>query len=280
MANLKKKAERIAKLYAENPNVDAVLLGGSVSRGWQDAYSDIELLVFWKQAPKDEERKQPILESHGMIIDFHPLEEEEWSETYITQGIKLEISNFLTTSIHRFLNDTLRSFDTDPETQCITAAIDHGRALSGEDTIAEMKKQTATYPDGLISAMINANISFGSRWTNRAALLHRKDWLMLYRVMADVQTRIMSLLFALNREYVIHPGFKWQRKSIDEMAIKPSNISARLESVFLGKPQDAVREMEEIIQEVFDLIEEELPQLDVSDARKQTEQVRPRNDDL
>lgn len=278
--DLHKTAESAARIYAENPHVEAVLLGGSVSKGWQDEFSDIELLIFWKQPPSDEDRKRVILQTSGTILDFHPYEDEEWSETYVAGGVKFEISNFLTPTIRRFLNDTLQFFNTDPETQCIAAAISHGRALRGETVIDEMKKQVANYPDGLRSAMIAANIGFGSRWNNRAALLHRKDWLMLYRVMADVQTRIMSVLFALNRQYVIHPGFKWQRKSLDEMAIKPANISARMESVFLGNPQDAVRVMEEIIREVFDLIEGELPQLDVSGARKQTEQGRPRNDGL
>ena len=31
----------------------------------------------------------------GTILSYHPYEEEEWSETYLTkEGIKLEISNF------------------------------------------------------------------------------------------------------------------------------------------------------------------------------------------
>lgn len=33
MADLKILAEQLARLYAENPKVDGVLLGGSVSRG-------------------------------------------------------------------------------------------------------------------------------------------------------------------------------------------------------------------------------------------------------
>ena len=274
---LTKMAKKIAQLYAENQNVDAVLLGGSVSRGWQDEFSDIELLIFWKQPPTDEERKMTILELGGTILEFHPFEDEEWSETYTIQGVKLEISNFQTATIHRFLNATIQLFDTAPETQCIAAAIDHGLALSGEPVIADMKKQIETYPDELRQAMIAANIDFGGRWSNREALLHRRDWLMLYGVMADVETKIMSVLFGLNRQYVVHPGFKWQRKSLEGMTIKPEDIADRLESVFLGTPGDGVKELEAIIQELFDLIGREFPQSDLSDAKKQTERVRPRN---
>ncbi|WP_081986946.1 DUF4037 domain-containing protein [Planococcus sp. CAU13] len=275
MADLYGMAERAALFYAENPEVEAVLLGGSVSRGWQDRYSDIELLVFWKLPPSDEDRMKPIEKLEGTILDFHPHEDEEWSETYTAQGIKLEISNFLTATIRDFIYKTVQLFDTNPDTQCIAAAIRHGRALSGESVIAEMKQQLETYPDELRRAMIKANLDLGSRWHNREALLFRKDWLMLYKLLADVETKIMSLLFGLNRQYVIHPGFKWQRNSLASMPMKPENMSARMESVFLRNPQDAVRELETIVQELFDLIEKELPELDLTAARKQSQRTRP-----
>jgi tRNA nucleotidyltransferase (CCA-adding enzyme) len=55
--DLKILASEIANIYQQNPKVEAVLLGGSVSRNWHDEYSDIELFVFWKGDPTDEERK-------------------------------------------------------------------------------------------------------------------------------------------------------------------------------------------------------------------------------
>ena len=44
---------------------------------------------------EDEDRRAPIYHIDGKILSYHPYEEEEWSETYLTkEGIKLEISNF------------------------------------------------------------------------------------------------------------------------------------------------------------------------------------------
>ena len=278
MVDLKEMAEKIAPIYAENPKVDAVLLGGSVSRGWQDQFSDIELLIFWNRDPSEGDRKKPIGKLKGAILDFHPYEEEEWSETYLTEGIKLEISSFLTTTMQRYINRTIQELAVDPDTQCIAAAIQYGEALSGKMVIKEMKQQLENYPDDLRKAMIVENLDFGSRWQNREALLFRKDWLMLYRVFADVETKIMSILFGLNRQYLIHPGFKWQRQTLEGMPIKPENMAARMEAVFLGKPQEAVKELEMIIREVFELIARELPALELENAKKQTERVRPRHE--
>lgn len=212
------------------------------------------------------------------MLDFHPYKDEEWSETYITEGVKLEISNFLTATIQRFITGTVELFDTNPETQCISAAIQYGSPLAGESLIIGLKSRIQNYPDGLRRAMIRANVNFGSRWSNRESLLYRKDWLMLYKVMADAETKIMSILFALNRQYIVHPGFKWQVNSLDGMAIKPENIIRRMESVFLGNPQDAVETLEEIIREIYNLIGQELPDMDLSEAITQTERVRPRHE--
>ncbi len=44
-------AERIALVYASNPEVAAILLSGSVARGWADHYSDIELGIYWSRPP-------------------------------------------------------------------------------------------------------------------------------------------------------------------------------------------------------------------------------------
>lgn len=49
-----------------------------------------------ERTPLNEVRLSPIKDTSGSIIEFSPYEEEECTETYITKGVKLEISNFLT----------------------------------------------------------------------------------------------------------------------------------------------------------------------------------------
>lgn len=276
--DLKILASEIANIYEQNPKVEAILLGGSVSRNWHDEYSDIELFVFWKGAPTDEERKAPIVELNGNIIDFHPYEEEEWSETYITQGVKLEISNFRTDTINKVIGDVIKSFDTDLDKQCIVATVYYGVTLSGDLVINSMKEKVSKYPYELSVAMVKENIFLGNRWTNREALLERKDWLMLYKVMVAVQTNLMGVLFGLNRQFVHHPAFKWQKHTLSSMEITPKNISNRLESIFLDDPKVSIRELEVIIEEMYELIQRELPQIDLSLVLDKSLFLRPKNE--
>ncbi|MFB4166794.1 DUF4037 domain-containing protein [Virgibacillus sp. JSM 102003] len=276
--NLKVLASDIANIYEQNPKVEAVLLGGSVSRNWHDEYSDIELFVFWDGAPTDEERKAPIVELNGNIIHFHPYEDEEWSETYITQGVKLEISNFLTDTIYKIINDVIISCDTNLDKQCIAATVYNGVSLSNDLVINSMKEKVSKYPYELSVAMVKENIFLGNRWNNREALLEREDWLMLYKVMVAVQTNLMSILFGLNRQFVHHPAFKWQKHTLSSMEITPKNLSNRLESIFLDDPKTSIRELEVIIEEMYELIQRELPQIDLSLVFDKSLFLRPKNE--
>ncbi|WP_172461149.1 DUF4037 domain-containing protein [Priestia endophytica] len=198
-------AAEISNLYKKNPKVEAVLLGGSVSRNWHDEFSDIELPVLWKEDPIDKERKEPIHVLKGTIIEFHPYEKEEWSESYTTQGVKIEISNFLTQTVKNISYDVVKTFDTNLEKQCLVASIHDGIPIYGKDVVNNLKKTVEVYPKELSEAMIKENIDLGTRWQNREALLAREDWLMLYDVIVSAQVKVMGLLFGINRLYVHHP---------------------------------------------------------------------------
>ncbi|MEC0304718.1 cytoplasmic protein, partial [Terribacillus saccharophilus] len=144
--NLSEKAKEVLYIYKSNPNIETVFIGGSVSRNWQDDYSDIEIFVLWRKAPTDAERQKPIALLSGEIIDFFPYEDEEWSETYISQGVKLEISNFLTETISKVIEDVLLSFDTCSVKQCLLAAIHDGISLSGDSVMEILKQKVRSYP--------------------------------------------------------------------------------------------------------------------------------------
>ncbi|MFJ6411802.1 DUF4037 domain-containing protein [Terribacillus saccharophilus] len=278
--NLYEKAKEIVHIYKSNPKIDTVFIGGSVSRNWQDAYSDIEIFVFWREAPTAEERKNPITLLGGEIIDFFPYEDEEWSETYMTQGIKLEISNFLTETINKVIEDVLRSFDTSPEKQCLLAAIHDGVSLSDDSVMEILKKRVSSYPAELCIAMVKENLYMGTKWNNREALLHRKDWLMLYQTITEVQTNLMHILFGLNHQFIHHPSFKWQRQTLESMHIIPKDIADRFESIFLQEPKIAVKQLDVIIKDVYGLIQQTLPQMDVSKIIEKSLFLRPFNQQI
>ncbi|MFE1245439.1 DUF4037 domain-containing protein [Fictibacillus sp. NPDC058756] len=277
---LKEMAIKMASIYQKNPKIEAVLLAGSVSRGWEDKYSDIELNIFWSEPPTDEDRMHPIQAISGSVIDFHAFEEEEWAESYLTpENVKLEISSFLTSTAETLINDVVNEFDMDYGKQCMVSSIYYGQSLYGDQVINKLKNKVQIYPDELAEKMIEENLALWYRWNNRKALLYRKDWLMLYDLLGSVQKKLMGVLFGLNKLYIHHPSFKWMHKYSEIFNIKPENMDERFSAIFIGDVHNSVQELELLIHEVFLLVEKHNPHLEFLESYKEKMAfVRPVND--
>ncbi|MDX8367022.1 DUF4037 domain-containing protein [Cytobacillus sp. IB215665] len=264
-------AEEMGAIYKQNPKVEAIILAGSVSRNLHDEHSDIELHILWKTPPEDKDRKKPIEQVNGRILSYYPFEEEEWSESYvINAGVKLEISNFLTTTVENIISDIVDNHEIDYVKQCLVASVNDGGSIYGHNIIASLKNRVAKYPLELAKRMISENLSFSNKWANRHALLYRQDWLMLYEVICEIQKNLYGVLFGLNNIYVHHPAFKWMNYNIKSMHLKPQNLYNRMTTILVGSPNNSVVELEKLIEEIIDLIEEQIPELDIS---KQKERI-------
>ncbi|MDZ5479803.1 DUF4037 domain-containing protein [Bacillus thuringiensis] len=273
--NLMQKAIEMTEIYKQNSKIEAILLAGSVSRNWQDEHSDIELHILWSAPPEDKDREGPIKDVSGTILSYHPYEEEEWSESYLTKdGIKLEISNFLSVTVERFISDVVDKYETDYEKQCIVASVQDGVSLYGKEIIQKLKGRVAKYPLELSERMIVENLLLSNRWNNREALLKRKDWLMLYDVICEVEQNIFGALFGLNKMYVHHPAFKWMPFNIERMKIKPENLYERMTNILIGNPENSINELELLIEEVLILAEKQISELDLCEQKKQISYVK------
>lgn len=224
----------------------------------------------WSSPPEDEERKTPIKKVGGTILAYHPYEEEEWSESYLTEDkIKFEISNFLFVSVKRFISNVVDNYETDYDQQCIVASINDGVDLYGKRKIRELKNRVVENPLELSKQMVSENLWLGNRWNNRKALLKRKGWLMLYDVICEVQKKLLGVLFGMNKMYVHHPAFKWMQYNIEQMRIKPKNLYDRMTNILLKNPEHSVFELEVVIEEVLILVEKYFPELNISEQKKQ-----------
>ncbi|CAM3877218.1 cytoplasmic protein [Bacillus luti] len=266
---LKEKAIEMSEIYRGNPKVESIILAGSVARKLEDEHSDIELHILWSEPPADEDRRAPINSIEGTVLSYHPYEEEEWSETYLTtEGIKLDISNFLTVTVENVISEVVERYDINYEKQCIVSSVHDGVSLYGEEKVNELKERVVTYPEDLAKRMISENLWLSNRWHNREALLKRKDWLMLYDVICEVQRNIFGTLFGLNKMYVHHPAFKWMQYNVERMSIKPENLYERMANTLMEKPEYSVQELEMLIKEVLYLVEHHAPELNIAEQQK------------
>ncbi|WP_163527620.1 DUF4037 domain-containing protein [Halobacillus ihumii] len=254
MINFEELARKAAKVYAQNTKVEAVYIAGSVARGWEDDFSDIELNVLWSEGPTDQDRLSVIDQLNGELIDFYGFEDDEWSETFKLEGVKFEISSFLTATIREVIHRVTKEFDISLEGQCLISSIHYGVPVAGAELMDGFKAKVQVYPEQLGHVMIDAYSDFGNQWKNRQALLEREDWLIFYSVMTVMQHHLMGILFGLNCMYVHHPDFKWQQQTLDLMNIKPTDITKRMERVFFSSPDQGLHELEQLVQEVQELV--------------------------
>jgi len=250
---LKEKAIEMSEIYRQNKKVEAIILAGSVARKLEDEHSDIELHILWSEPPED----------------------EEWSETYLTkEGIKLEISNFLTLTVEKIISEVVEQYDINYEKQCIVSSVHDGVSLYGEVKVHALKDRVEVYPEELVKRMISENLWLSNRWHNRDALLKRKDWLMLYDVICEVQRDLFGVLFGLNKLYVHHPAFKWMAYNVEHMNIKPENLYERIANTLIGKPEYSVQELEVLIEEVLHLVEQYAPELNIAEQQKRIQYAK------
>jgi hypothetical protein len=258
-------AEVVAPAYAANPKVAGVLLAGSVARGLADEFSDIEVDVYWHAPPTDADLSAPI-EQAGWPIVYRHVDENEWADGFLIGGVKVDTSQFLVSTIDRWLDDALLRADTEPECQVRITALRHGQPLYGADLIERWRARTDPYPEALAHAMVAQHLEFRPRYLMEM-LAARNDVLMLHRCLVEVEQLIMDVLMGVNRVYAPHPYHKWLDWEIGQLKHTPPDLNRRLRWILTAEPRAAVDQLHQLIEETLELVERHLPAFDTSAAR-------------
>lgn len=273
--NLQEQAGKMAEYYKGNPKLEVVFLGGSVSREWEDRFSDIELFLLWKEPPSDEDRSEPIRKADGEIISFHPYEDQEWSETYLVEGTKFEISSFMLETVEQYIND-IKEGDLSLEKQCLIGAVVDGKPFKGSGQFKGLQDRIQPYPDCLKKNLIEQAFEFGGPWQNREALVYREDILFLQKSLVDVSMKIFLAMHALNGMYIHHPGLKWLKETSDRMERKPERFVERMTTIMKTSDiNERVKILESLIDETGRLVQSHLEDVDITEQLIRARAARP-----
>ena len=259
-------AGRAAQPYADNPAVAAVLLAGSVARGLADAFSDIELDIYWRRPPSDEERIATV-EGAGWERVYAEEDEHEWADGYRIDGVKVDAGNFLTSTIDEYLTAALEHADTEPELQVRITALLQGQPLHGVRLIGAWRDRCATYPPSLAMAMVAKGLALRPR-ERLDMLVARGDVLLLHRDLVDNLQGLLDALFGLNRVFTPPPFHKWLEWEASLIAHKPDDLTRRIRRLLTATPRDAVDEVCALAEETFDLVAAHLPEFRIAPVRQ------------
>ncbi len=268
-----KLAELMASIYADYREVSAILVGGSVSRGSADEYSDLEIGVFWKTPPSDASRMAAAGRMGGEVWKFESFLNGHRASEHIglsgaTVGGKRLKGTAMVSPIHLTIGTTeewigslIDNLDTDTQKYELSAAIHYGMPLYGFDLLERWKKKVASYPKNLAIKLVQQNLWLAP-WFNWSASIERKDHLFLSQHLVCMQQSIVSILAALNREFVPSVEYKSVDWLLERAHFKPVECATRLRATFETTDQgQAVRELIELGMEVIDLVEFHLPEV-------------------
>jgi hypothetical protein len=149
-------ARQAARAYTGNRNVAALAVAGSVGAGIADRFSDLELDCYWVRPPADADRLAPVRALAGELTALwdYDQDDEEWSEDYRVGELDITVSNFLVSSVERFLDDVLLRASTDPVRHMRLAALQRSRPLLGAELMASWRTRADAFPDILVAALV------------------------------------------------------------------------------------------------------------------------------
>ncbi len=206
-------AQQLAPIYAANPHVAAVLLGGSTARGHADRYSDIELGVFWHQPPTDADRQTAATAIEGDLVRLYPYDptEEVWCDDYMLgrahpdqpkSGILVEVVHYTTDFLNRTFDAVLRDYNPDALKQNLIAGVVDGVPLHNAELVQRWKARAAIYPDGLALAVVKRYAMIDHFWRWEMWLARSGNLMMLYQLYTQTQQQLLHMLLGLNRSII------------------------------------------------------------------------------
>jgi hypothetical protein len=189
-----------------------------------------------------------------------------------SDAVLAEVTHALVAKAEEQLDRLLLECDPDPRllnfAQGVTDAVpaQESRLLDG------WKGRLREYPDDLRAAAIRRNAQIDHFWRWRV-FVGRRNPMLSASAFGDVAVRLHATVLALNRRY--GPGLKSPDTLPELFEIAPPDFASRLRDSFaLDAPQQAAA-LAELVLETYDLIEREVPAVDVARLREIFRHERP-----
>lgn len=250
-------ARDICERLGERDGLRAVVVGGSVARGYSDPYSDLELLLFW-DAPPDSAAWRAIMAD--LDADFRLPEAYRSNDSaLLIRGVPVDLWPLTVSGEEAVLDRVFDGYSIALEDSSMVDTLRTCLPLSGEGLIGRWQARTERYPDALALAFLRAYLPhFHLRQLHLAA--HRDNPTAFYHTLTDVQCSLFIVLLALNRTHF--PTFKWIYQRFAELPLAPAQIAPRLRQMFHEPPPRAAEQLHALLSETLALVEEHYPQLD------------------
>jgi hypothetical protein len=259
----------VADAYVAHTQPRVIFLTGSAAEGTSDAYSDLDLIMLYDALPSDDAvaAARAALGSTGN----EPIGErghDPFAEVGLLDGVEVEVGHGTLAFWEREMDDVLVRHDAKSSMQKGLACLPDAIPLHGEALVRGWQQRAATYPDTLRLAVVEHSLRFLPLWYRHERFARRDATIFAYQTLVEGSLNILGVLAGLNRVY-FHPfQFKRMRRFIDQLALAPAQLADRIDALYTTPRPDGFFAYEQLVRDTVDLVDEHLPAVDTTRARR------------
>ncbi|MBX0316942.1 nucleotidyltransferase domain-containing protein [Planococcus glaciei] len=263
-------AQNLSRQLSEFSGIRAVAAGGSVARGYADAYSDLELLVYWHHQP-DAETRLAVFNCLNAERRY-PKMDVGYDSAYLIDGFPVDLWHRTLEQEEAAADKVVDQFSIDLDASNVLDTMQFAIPLYGAGYLQPIKERIGAYPDQLAVEFLEAYLPhFHLRQLLYAA--RRDNPTAFYSILNSILDGLFLVLLALNKSYF--PTYKWFYKRLAELPVVPEQIDFRLRQLYVESPLFAVKQLTAILEETVALAERLYPQVDTAFVRYGLEQPVP-----
>ena len=195
-------ARQIARRLQDFEGLRAIIVAGSVARGYADEYSDLEMPLFWDELPSDATRHAVV---RALEADFlRPYNGPAQEDNLLINGFQVDLWQCTVPFEEDTLDDVLQRYTTDLGASNFMDTVRTCIPLAGEQLIANWKQRAGAYPEPLAIRNLQEQLP---HFEIGHLMIHalRDNPALVYERISDMQQHLFLVLLALNHAYFPRP---------------------------------------------------------------------------
>lgn len=262
-------ARQMANFILAFDGIQAIVIAGSVARGYADEYSDIEIPIFWETLPDDATRHAIVSALHAEFL--YAYDGPACEDQLLIDGLQVDLWHVTVAHQEATMEAILRDHNFDFGGLNALDTIRFCIPLYGDEIVQSWKRRAQEYPDELAEKIVQEHLDSFSV-SSLFILAQRDNPTGFYAQLSFLQQEIFLVLLALNRKYF--PTFKWLYPVLESMQVKPEDIDWRFRQAYKASYGEATADTKRLLEETLHLVERQFPQMDISSTYRRLAYTR------
>lgn len=264
----RQKADKLAR----HPDVEAIIVTGSLSRGRVDKASDVDMIVYYKGDIPEQIKQDEQEEVRVFGGNIRSSAQKVFIVNHIIQGVLCEVAHFQRDVMGNIIDKVVEEYDVEKNNHAVVTGTFNSLVLYDVGLIQNWKERLSNYPEELATKLVENHLQFPSKWVFQDMGISRNDFVFVSELMLKTQENIVGILCGLNKMYL--PGkMKGLEHPIGLMKIKPQHLLERFMQIWKMETSVAVDEVIRLISDTWDLVDEHMPVVSTTEARRKFESL-------